>query len=237
MQLVFEPDEAEEMHNGVIEMLQNNPDVDVITTYNDINLLDLSSNDDEKTEIDTVQDLIYESAGVSKELFCATTDSGLEFSLKNDLAMMMLLGYKFAHFFTVLVNNKFSNKKMKFKFIILPISHYNNEEYISKAKDLAAFGYSFLTPILSTGIDQTNLVDLKNLENELLNLDEYLKPLQSAYTQSGKTNAVTAAASKTEDNNAAKEEDKKEDSNSTSKSDSDTKTEDDSNNNKVDGGE
>ena len=52
------------MHNGVIEMLQNNPDVDVITTYNDINLLDLSSNDDEKTEIDTVQDLIYESAGV-----------------------------------------------------------------------------------------------------------------------------------------------------------------------------
>lgn len=239
MQLVFEPDEAEEMHNGVIEMLQNNPDVDVITTYNDINLLDLSSNDDEKTEIDTVQDLIYESAGVSKELFCATTDSGLEFSLKNDLAMMMLLGYKFAHFFTVLVNNKFSNKKMKFKFIILPISHYNNEEYISKAKDLAAFGYSFLTPILSTGIDQTNLVDLKNLENELLNLDEYLKPLQSAYTQSGKTNAVTAAASKTEDNNAAKQEDnnKKEDSNDTSKSDSGTKTEDDSNNNKVDGGE
>ena len=151
---------------------------------------------------------------------------------------MMLLGYKFAHFFTVLVNNKFSNKKMKFNFIVLPISYYNNEEYISKAKDLAAFGYSFLTPILSTGIDQTNLVDLKNLENELLNLDEYLKPLQSAYTQSGKTNVVTAAASKTEDNNTAKEEDKKkENSNDTSKSDSDTKTEDDSNNNKVDGGE
>lgn len=197
MKLVFEPDEAEEMHEGVISMLQDNPDIDVITTYNDIDLIDLSSDDDEKTTIDSVQDLIYESAGISKELFCATTDTGLQYSLNNDLAMMMILGQKFAHFFTVLINNKFSSKKIKFKILILPISYYNNVEYTSKAKDLAAFGYNFLTPILSTGIDQTSLLDLKELENELLELDEVLKPLQSSYTQSGKTNAVTAAASKT----------------------------------------
>lgn len=196
MNLVFEPDEAEEMHEGVINMLQDNPDIDVITTYNDIQLLDLSSDDDEKTEVDAVQDLIYESAGVSKELFCATTDAGLQYSLNNDLAMMLILGQRFAHFFTVLINNKFSTKKIKFKFLILPISFYNCSEYTSRAKDLAAFGYSFLTPILSTGVDQTSLSDLKELENELLELDKVLKPLQSAYTQSGKTNAITAAATK-----------------------------------------
>lgn len=197
LKLVFEPDEAEEMHDGAIAMLQNNEDVDVLTTYNEINLLDLSSDDDEKTTIDTVQDLIYESAGISKELFGASTDAGLEYSLNNDLAMMMILGQKFAHFFTVLINNKFGSKKLKFKFLIMPISYYNNEDYTTRAKDLAAFGYTFLAPILSTGIDQTNLVDLKDLENELLELDEVLKPLQSAYTQSGKTNAITAAATKT----------------------------------------
>lgn len=194
--LFFEPEEAEEMHEGVLEMLQNNPDVDVITTYNDISLLDLSGDDDEKTEVDSVQDLIYEAAGVSKELFCATTDAGLQYSLNNDLAMMMILGQRFAHFFSVILNYKFGNKKIKFKLLILPISYYNSADYTSRAKDLAAFGYSFLTPILSTGIDQTNLADLKDLENELLNLDEVLKPLQSAYTQSGKTNAITAAATK-----------------------------------------
>lgn len=206
-QLVFEPEEAEEMHDGVISMLQDNPDVDVITTYNDIEMIDLSSNDDEKTTVDSVQDLIYKSAGISKELFCATTDTGLQYSLNNDLAMMMILGQKFAHFFTVLINNKFSSKKIKFKILILPISYYNNVEYTSKAKDLAAFGYSFLTPILSTGIDQTSLSDLKELENELLELDEVLKPLQSSYTQSGKTNAVTAAASKTASEQAANSSD------------------------------
>lgn len=205
--LFFEPEEAEEMHEGVIEMLQNNPDVDVITTYNDINLLDLSGDDDETTEIDSIQDLIYEAAGVSKELFCATTDAGLQYSLNNDLAMMMILGQRFAHFFSVILNYKFGNKKIKFKLLILPISYYNSADYTSRAKDLAAFGYNFLTPILSTGIDQTTLVDLKDLENELLNLDEVLKPLQSAYTQSGKTNAITAAATK--EANAQQEEEEK----------------------------
>lgn len=216
LKLVFEPEEAEEMHQGVLEMLQNNPDVDVITTYNDVDLLDLSSDDDEKTEIDSVQDLIYEAAGVSKELFCATTDAGLQYSLNNDLAMMMILAQKFAHFFTAILNMKFADKKLNFKLLILPISYYNAGEYTSKAKDLAAFGYSFLTPILSTGIDQTNLSDLKELENELLNLDEALKPLQSSYTQSnkaaavGKVNAITAQATKVSN---AEEKDKQQEEN------------------------
>lgn len=212
--LYFEPEEAEEMHEGVLEMLRDNPDVDVITTYNDIDLLDLSGDEDETTEVSDVQDLIYESAGVSKELFCATTDTGLQFSLNNDLAMMMILGQRFAHFFTVILNTKFNNKKVNFRLLILPISYYNSTDYTSRAKDLAAFGYSFLTPILSTGIDQTSLSDLKNVENELLELDEVLKPLQSAYTQSGKTNAVTAAASKAAEKEATeteKEDESKED--------------------------
>lgn len=196
MQLVFEPDEAADMHDGVLEMLADNPDADVITSYGKVGLLDLSGNGQQNTDVVEAQQLIYDSAGVSKELFSAETDSGLQFSLNNDLSMMMILGDEFAHFFTALLNNKFGNRKLSFRVLILPISFYNSYEYTSKAKDLAAFGYSFLTPVLSTGIDQTSLADLKSLENDVLDLDEYLKPLQSAYTQSGKTNAITAQAGK-----------------------------------------
>lgn len=186
MKLVFEPQEAESMHNGAISMLQNNRDVDVITSYAKVNLLDMSSKDDEKTDIQDMQDLIYSSAGVSKELFFATTAAGIEYSVNNDLALAMILGQSFAHFFTVLLNYKFETTKVKFKLLILPISYYNSADYTSRAKELAAFGYSFLTPILSTGLDQTNLAALKALENDLLDLDRILKPLQSSYTQSGK---------------------------------------------------
>ena len=152
--------------------------------------------------------------------------------------MMMVLGDSFAHFFTALLNNKFGNRKLSFKLLVLPISYYNSYEYTSKAKDLAAFGYSFLTPILSTGIDQTDLSDLKELENDVLDLDEYLKPLQSAYTQSGKTNAITAQASKDTQNQndsttAKKDEEKKE----TSSSDSKAEKSDSSAEKKSDGGE
>jgi hypothetical protein len=170
------------MHEGVVDMLANNPDVDVITTYNKVDLLDLSSDDDEKTEIKDMQDLIYESAGISKEFFFPTTEAGLAYSANNDLAMMMILGQRFAHFFTALLNYKFENKKIRFKLIILPLSYYNSADYTSRARELASFGYSFLTPILSTGLDQTNLANLKMLENDLLELDEILKPLQSSYT-------------------------------------------------------
>lgn len=197
MKLVFEPEEAGEMHEGSLEMLQNNTQTDVLTTYCKAQLLDMSSSDDDKTSIEEIQNIIYSSAGLSRELFFATTEAGLEYSINNDLAMIMILGHKFAHFFTSMLNYKFENKKVKFKLLILPISYYNSTDYTSRAKELATLGYSFLTPVLSTGLDQTNLSALKDLENDLLELDEVLKPLQTSYTQSGKvgqtpSNSVTA---------------------------------------------
>lgn len=232
MQLVFEPEEAEEMHKGGLDMLANNPDIDVLTTYTKVSLLDMSSDDDEKTEITDVQDLIYASAGLSKELFFSTTEAGLNYSVNNDLAMMMILGQRFAHFFTALLNYKFENKKVKFKLLILPISYYNSQDYTSRAKELAAFGYSFLTPILSTGLDQTNLAALKDLENDLLELDEVLKPLQSAYTQSGKaqgqpisdSNGSSKSSGSSSESSSSSEEEtaKKEESESNDKKESES---------------
>ena len=214
MKLVFEPEEAGEMHEGALDMVSNNDDLDVLTTYNKVSLLDLSATDDEKTEINDVQNLIYSSAGLSKELFFATTEAGLEYSIDNDLAMVMILGQRFAHFFSVLLNYKFETKKIKFKLIILPLSYYNTEDYTTHAKELAAFGYAFLPPILSTGLDQTDLVALKTLENELLDLDVILKPLQSSYTQSGKAQgepvADTQAESKPEQEQKQEDNNKKE---------------------------
>jgi len=153
MNLVFEPEEAERMHEGALEMLASNPDIDVLTTYNKVQLLDLSSSDDEKTEVASVQNLIYESAGLSKEFFFATTEAGLAYSVNNDIAMVMILGQRFAHFFTELLNYKYEDNRVSFKLIILPLSYYNSADYTSRAKELAAFGYSFLTPITSTGLD------------------------------------------------------------------------------------
>lgn len=186
MKLVFEPPEAEAMHDGTIGMLANNPDVDVVTSYAKVSLLDMSSADNEKTEVTDMQDLIYSSAGLSKQLFFADTEAGISYSVCNDLALVMILAQSFGHFFSVLLNSKFETKKIKFKLLIVPLSYYNTQEFFSRSRESASFGYSFLAPILPLGLDQTDLPALKALENDLLNLDEILKPLQSSYTQSGK---------------------------------------------------
>jgi hypothetical protein len=65
------------MHDGVLEMLADNPDADVVTSYGKVGLLDLSGNNMENTDVAAAQQLIYDSAGVSKELFSATTDAGI----------------------------------------------------------------------------------------------------------------------------------------------------------------
>ena len=50
---------------------------------------------------------------------------------------------------------------------------------------MAQSGYSFILPALAMGLSQRDLGNVKDLENTLLKLGDKLKPLNSAYTQSG----------------------------------------------------
>nr|DAI82450.1 MAG TPA: hypothetical protein [Caudoviricetes sp.] len=40
------------MHEGVLEMIANNPDADVITSYGKVNMLDLSGDVGERTDVE-----------------------------------------------------------------------------------------------------------------------------------------------------------------------------------------
>jgi hypothetical protein len=69
----------------------------------------------------------------------------------------------------------------------MPISYYNESDYISDSFKLAQSGYSYLLPALALGISQRDLCNLKDLENSFLELQDKLLPLGSAYTQSANT--------------------------------------------------
>jgi hypothetical protein len=62
---------------------------------------------------------------------------------------------------------------------------------------LAQSGYSFLLPSIASGINQRDLINIKSLENDVLDLSEVLIPLSSSYTQSA--NPVGRPKMKTED--------------------------------------
>ena len=184
-ELLFEPDEAEMMHKGAVEMMKKNKNISVLTTYADVDaVVSKTASDASRNSIEKMLQNVYQETGVSSQLFASTGSATLDTSLKNDLALMMYLAGKFANFITNTINTLFSDRNISFKYQILPVSYYNEEKYIDRAFKMASSGYSFLYPAIAMGISQQDLGNIKDLENDVLNLAEKLKPLSSSYTQS-----------------------------------------------------
>ena len=184
--LLFEPEEAQEIHDGTVQMMKGNKNVSVLTTYGDVDaIISKTSADNSDTVLNKIEHNIYAQAGVSGQIFTATGSVGLEASLVNDLALMMYLANKFSTYLSNLITDLFGNGNISFSYKILPITWHNQNDYIDSSFKLASSGYSFLLPALAAGFSQRDLSNVKDLENTLLKLGDKLIPLTSSYTQSG----------------------------------------------------
>ena len=182
--LLFEPDEAEEMHRGAVGMVRNNINTTVLTTYADEDSITSrgSTENGATNALEAMKQNIYSQAGVSGEIFAATGGNTTETSIKYDTAIMMYLANKFARFITNIVNENFANSNISFKYTILPITHQNEAKYIDSSYKLATSGYSLMIPALAQGLSQRDLVNLKDLENDVLKLGDKLIPPANAFT-------------------------------------------------------
>ena len=183
--LVFEPDEAEEMHKGAVGMLTKNKNTSVLTTYCDVDAITSNaSSDNVNSTLEKMLNNVYSQAGVSSQIFAATGTQSLDTSIRNDLSLVMILGKKFSIFISNILNDLFGNINISFSAKVLPLSEYNRKDYIDSSFKLAQSGYSLLIPAIASGVAQRELTSIKDLENTLLNLGEKLLPLESSYTQS-----------------------------------------------------
>ena len=188
--LLFEPDEAEEIHYGTVGMMKGNKNVSVLTTYGDVDAITSGSSADRaENTLTRMEQNIYAQAGVTGQIFASTGSSSLETSLNNDLALMMYLANKFSRFITNLLNDTFGNGNITFKYTIMPISYYNAADFADTSFKLVGSGYSALMPALAFGLTQKDLVNIKDLENDVLKLGDKLKPLMSSYTQTADGNS------------------------------------------------
>ena len=183
--LLFEPEEAEEMHKGAVGMMKGNKNISVLTSYADVDaIVSKTSADTASNNLEKMVNNIYYQSGASGQLFATNSNLSLETSIKNDAAMMMHLAHKFEIFLTNMVNKLYSNTNVTFKYTILPITHYNEDKYVELSFKLANSGYSFLLPTLALGLSQRDIINIKDLENDVLELGEKFIPLTTAYTQS-----------------------------------------------------
>lgn len=201
--MLFDTPEMEEIHVGTVGMMKGNKNLRVLTTYADVDVVTSKSTGERSSNsLDRLVQNVYNEAGVSGQLFASTGSSTLETSIKNDIALMMILGNKFSSFVTSLVNRLYSNSNIDFKYTILPITYYNEEKYMDSSFKLASSGYSFLLPALASGFSQKDLGNIKELENDVLKLDERLIPLVSSYTRSAADSKKSGAPAKEEQEKA-----------------------------------
>lgn len=184
--LLFEPEEALEMHKGTVDMLKKNENLSVLTTYADVDaIVSKTTNDNALNSVDKALSNIYAESGSSSQLFGTDSNLSLSTSITNDMALMMILARKLENFITSIVNERYGNTNVTFTFKILPISYYNQKDYAETSLKLANSGYSFLLPALAMDISQRELSNVKDLENDVLKLKEKLQPLSTSYTETG----------------------------------------------------
>ena len=184
--LLFEPEEAVEMHKGAVDMMKKNENLSVLTTYADVDaIVSKTANDNSLNSVDKALTNIYAEAGSSSQLFGTDSNLSLATSITNDMALMMVLARKMARLITSIINEKYGNTNITFTYKILPVSFYNQKEYVEETLKLANSGYSFLLPALAMDLSQRELNNIKDLENDVLKLKEKLLPLSTSYTETG----------------------------------------------------
>jgi hypothetical protein len=198
-ELVFEPEEVALMHQGIASMFQDRKYTDIITSFGNMKVGDMQTTRSVVTNnLDKISKSIYAEAGVSQEIFSASNSTSLTRSLEKDTALAMYLGQFYTKWLEVVVNNNFKKNNTTFSILLLPISCFNRNEVSKNAFQGIQYGYSILVPYLCLGISQSEVRDLKILENDILKLHKIMKPLESANTQS-------AAATKEEGRQKAEE--------------------------------
>lgn len=207
-ELAFELPEIEAVHRGIVDMLSDNPHIDVITTFCDTEVASLGSTvDNVRNDLSTITHLVYNEAGVSKQLFDNDSAISIQYSVQNDLSLVLALLKPIQHWITYIVNQKFGrNEEFFYEINILPISHYNREEMSSLYLKGAQYGYSKFYAGAALGIKQTDLISLTKVENDMLDLDARMVPLQSSHTTANSVTANRATANNSEESGGQEKE-------------------------------
>ena len=103
--LLFDIDEAKDIHNNAVEMLRRAIGVDVLTTFTDVDSIDLSdkTTTTSRDELEKNERAVFNSLGMSKNLFNAEGNLSMNNSILDDEGTVRYLLLQFISFYDRLV--------------------------------------------------------------------------------------------------------------------------------------
>ena len=182
--LIFDVDEAREMHNNAVKMLSKGVGLDVLTTFADTEVANMadSSTTASMDELEKVERAIYNEAGVSQMQFNTSGNLALEKSILNDEASMYNLLVQFEGFLNDLLKpfNK-TPKKIFYRAQLLTTTIYNYKEMSKLYKEQMQIGFSKFLPQIALGQSQSSILANAYFENDILDLvNVFIPPLMSS---------------------------------------------------------
>lgn len=185
--LIFDVQEANALHKNAVNMLGNSIGVDVLTTFADVDEIDLSSTGTraDTDQLEKVERSVYNEFGSGQMLFNPDGNIALEYSIKNDGGIMTDLLLQFEEYAQSLLKpfNK-SPKRLRYTVQILPTTIYNYTELAGIYKEMTMLGYSKLLPPVALGQPQTAVIASAYFENKIMKLDELFIAPQMSSTMS-----------------------------------------------------
>ena len=198
--LIFDIDEARDLHNNAVEMLKRAIGVDVLTTFADIDSIDMSDKNTSTTKDDLakVERAVFNSLGISQNLFNTDGNLSLEKSVLNDESSVRNLLLQFGIFFDRIIRTKSNNsRKYIFKLYMLETTQYNYKDLSKLYKEQTQLGYSKMLPQIALGHSQSFILNTAHFENEVLHLSEIMIPPLMSSTLNG--NDILGKSGKTND--------------------------------------
>jgi len=129
--LIFDLDEVGELHNNAVKMLTRAIGVDVLTTFADVDVADMSDRGTTTTvdELMKVERAVFNEAGTSQQQFNSDNNTALNNSILNDEASMYNLLVQFESFLNLMLEpfNK-SPKKCYYQAQFLTTTIYNYKD-------------------------------------------------------------------------------------------------------------
>ena len=188
--LIFDVDEAQELHNNAVKMLNKAIGLDVLTTFAEVDVADMSdrSNTTQTDDLQRVERSVYNEAGVSQMQFNSDTNTALNNSILNDEASMYNLLQQFETFLNILLQPYNKNpKKCYYKAQVLTTTIYNYKEMAKLYKEQTQMGYSKMLPQIALGQSQSSILANAYWENDILNLVQVFVPPMSSATMNADT--------------------------------------------------
>ena len=221
--LIFDIDEARDIHNNAVDMLRRSIGVDVLTTFTDVKSIDIADKTTTTStdDLERVERTVYNTMGISQNLFNTSGNLSLEKSILNDESSIRSLILQFGIFFDKMTQKRFGkSKKYRFRFYMLETTQYNYKELSKIYKEHTAMGFSKMLPQIALGHSQSSILNSIYFENEILHLSEIMIPPLLSSTMNGEdilgksnknNNAKTQTSSEKATGRPKKEESEKSD--------------------------